>query len=265
MQRRRVGRHRPNERGATSLETGIIVAFIALIAVAALTSVGNSAGGEDIETANEALGEGTIVEVSPDSDHSTTAGSGAPTAGTGAGGSSGAFGSAAQGVSNSGLSGGIDAPEIDGDRWNTYWGGEPLGDDWVVVSGSVDAHAADTHRGFDFAADGDYIDLNGYGAGHIARTVDVLPNKVYNLSVDIGENPGGPHRVKQMQIIWNGTVISTLNIDVPRGELETYTVQLPMTVSSTATLEFKSIDMGVDSRQGPVIDNPTLTYIPNPD
>ena len=157
---------------------------------------------------------------------------------------------------------GESAAAIDDVSWNTYEAGEPLGDDWFVVAGHVDAHAADTHQGFDFAVEGDYIDLNG--AGHIERTVDVIAGAHYNLSVDIGENPGGPP-VKQMQIIWNGTVISTLNIDVPRGELETYTVQLPMTVSSTATLEFKSIDMGVDSRQGPVIDNPTLTYIPNPD
>ena len=268
MERRRVGRHRPNERGATSLETGIIVAFIALIAVAALTSVGDSAGGEDIETANEALGEGTIVEVSPDSDHSTTAGSGAPTAGTGAGGSSGAFGSAAQGVSNTGLSGGITSDLSFGGYWNTHTAGTKLGDDWLVVSGSVDAFKSHDKR-YEMDVPGQFIDLNGEGAGHIERTVDVIAGAHYNLSVDIGENPACGKNVppeespdvKRMEIRWNGTVISTLDVDVPSKRIETYTVKLPPSDSNKATLGFASLKPG---KCGPMIDNPTLTYIPNP-
>ena len=263
MQRRRVGRHRPNERGATSLETGIIVAFIALIAVAALTSVGNSAGGEDIETANEALGEGTIVEVSPDSDHSTTAGSGAPTAGTGAGGSSGAFGSAAQGVSNSGLSGGITSDLSIGGYWNTHTTGQWLGGEWEVVSGTVDAFKSHDHR-YEMNVDGQFIDLNGNNAGHIRRTLTVIPGAHYNLSVDIGENPSCGHGpspdVKRMQIIWNGQVLSELDVDVPPTTVETYTVKVPPSIGAEATLEFKSM---LDGYCGPMIDNPTLTYVPN--
>ncbi len=258
MTLRALSKPRRIDRGASSLETGLFVALIAITATAALTSFGRSAGGEDIDTATEALGE-EHVDVNPGSDASTTADGTNATASTGAGGNSGALGAAAVGVSNTGLGGTVGGEEVDGDYWNTHWPGDMIGD-WEVLAGSVDVHAEETHR-FNFDVEGEFIDLNGYGAGHIRRTVDVLPDAHYNLSIDIGENPGGP-AVKQMEIIWSGQVISTLDIDVPRGEIETFTVQLPKTVSDEAVLEFRSL---LGSNHGPVIDNPTLTFIPNRD
>ncbi|MEM9521801.1 MAG: hypothetical protein AAGA37_21005 [Actinomycetota bacterium] len=249
---------RQHDRGATAMETAIMVGLIALVAAAGLSGVGRSAGGEDIETANEALGE-EAVEISQGSEASVTADGTSLTAATGAGGSSGALGYASEGVSNTGLGGVFGGENIAGDHWNTHWPGDTIGD-WEVLAGSVDVHADESHR-FNFDVEGEYIDLNGYGAGHIRRTIDVIPDAYYNLSVDISENPGGP-AVKQMEIIWNGEVVSTLHIDVPRGEIETFTVQLPKTVSGEGVLEFKSL---LPSNHGPVIDNPTLTFIPNRD
>ena len=163
-------------------------------------------------------------------------------------------------MSNTGLEGGFKSNTSIGGYWNTHSAGQMVGDEWEVVSGTVDAHL--DHNGkFDMSVEGQFLDLNGHGAGHIKRTVEVLPNAVYNLSVDIGENVYGGPAVKQMEIIWNGQVVSTLDIDIPAEQVETFTVQLPATTGGTGTLEFRS---PLGSAHGPVIDNPTLTYIPNP-
>ncbi len=238
------------ERGASAIETGFLFAMIAVVAIGALSAVGTSTGGEDIETATLAMG-GEAVDVNEDSPDTATASNGA-------GGSSGSFGSAAVGVSNTNSNVAFQTPS-NGSYWNTRFAGEKIGDDWEVVSGSVDAQTS--HNGnFDFGIEGQFMDLNGHGAGHIRRTVDVIPGAQYNLSLDIGENADGGPDVKQMEIIWNGVVVSTLDVDLPRNENKTFTVQLPPSLTGEGTLEFRSTK---SSAHGPVIDNTTLTLIPN--
>ncbi|MEM9201908.1 MAG: hypothetical protein AAGC53_09615 [Actinomycetota bacterium] len=245
-----------SDRGASAIQTAVMISLIAIVAYAGLSRLGRTAGGEDIETANEALGE-EYVQVRTGGESTTTA-TASSSAGNGAGGSSGTFGDAAEGVSQTGLGGVFGGERIDNHYWNTHWTGDQLGD-WEVVSGSVDVHAEETHR-FNFAAEGDYIDLNGYGPGHVKKTVDIIPNAVYNLSVDIGENPYGS-KIKTLQIIYDGEIISTLDINLGRNKQETFTVKLPALPKGSAVLEFKSLTPG---KGGPVIDNPTLTYVPNP-
>ncbi|MEM9201907.1 MAG: hypothetical protein AAGC53_09610 [Actinomycetota bacterium] len=241
------------------METAFLVGLIAIAAATALSGVGGAVGGEDIETANDALGE-EHVAVNPGSDASTTAGNGALSAGTGAGGSSGALGYAIEGITQTGLGGGFSSDRTVGGYWNTHFAGQTIGGEWDVVSGSVDAHL-DHNGAFDMSVDGQFLDLNGHGAGHIRRTVDVIPNAHYNLSIDIGENTAGGPAVKQMEIIWNGQVVSTLDVDVPNGEVETFTVRLPPSAAAEGVLEFRSL---LPSAHGPVLDNPTFTYIPDP-
>ena len=108
---------------------------------------------------------------------------------------------------------------------------------------------------------GDFMDMNGHGAGHIRRSVDVIPNTTYNLSIDLGENAYGGPAVKTMEVIWNGEVVSTLEVDLPHHETRTFTVQLPESATGDATLEFRSLN---NSAHGVLIDNPTLTLISNP-
>ncbi|MEM9201906.1 MAG: hypothetical protein AAGC53_09605 [Actinomycetota bacterium] len=242
------------------MEMGFMISLIVLGAATALSGVGSAAGGEDIETANEALGDERI-SVTPGSEASTTADGTSPTAGTGAGGSSGSFGSATEGITSTGMSGAFHSDPSIGGYWNTHHAGNTVGDDWEVVSGSVDARVDHNGR-FDMAVEGQFMDLNGHGAGHVKRTIDILPNAHYNLSVDIGENVYGGPAVKRMQIIWNGEVVSTLDINIPAEEIETFTVQLPPLPTEQGVLEFKSL---LGSAHGPLIDNPTLTYIPDRD
>lgn len=242
----------PRQRGASAVETGFMIALIGVVCIGGLASVGSSAGGEDIENAAAGLG---YQEVDADTEETRSAGNGA-------GGSSGSFGNAATGVSGTGLSGGFEGNSAGGGGyWNTHQAGAKVGEDWEVVSGSVDARTTHSNA-FNMSIEGDFLDLNGGNAGHIRRSVDVIPNATYNLSVDIAENTFGGPAEKEMEVIWNGVVISTLTIDLPRDETRTFTVRLPAIDASQGVLEFRSLK---GSAYGPIIDNPTFTLIPDPD
>lgn len=241
------------ERGASGAEMALLVGVVALAAVAGITSVGGALGGEDLDTASSALGEQPVRI-----DESTEDGA---SAGNGAGGSSGVFGGAAAGVSRTGLSGGFTSdPEVGG-YWNTHRPGEFIGG-WEVVAGSVDAKVTHSSRFGLGDEDDQFMDLNGSNAaGHIRRTVDVFADTEYNLSVDLGENTYGGPAVKSMEIIWNGEVVSTIEVDLPTSdELKTFTVRLPPSPTGQGVLEFRSLHGG---SYGVLIDNPTLTLVPS--
>lgn len=234
------------------MEMTALLAMIALVAIAALRSLGGSVGGQDVDTATEAMSEETTTI---DADTEKTA-----SAANGAGGTSGTFGDAATGVSNTGLAEAFDGNEGSG-YWNTHSAGTSIGE-WEVLSGSIDAST--THSGAfnqDDQIEGNFIDMNGHGAGHIRRSVEVIPDTTYNLSIDLGENGYGGPPVKTMEIIWNGQVVSTLEVDLPQHETRTFTVQLPPSATGDGVLEFRSTN---SSAHGVLIDNPTLTLISNP-
>ncbi|MEM8924826.1 MAG: hypothetical protein AAGD35_15085 [Actinomycetota bacterium] len=242
-----------DERGVSAMETALIVALIAIVAVGGLRSVGSSVGGgDDLDQASEALGE-EVVDINSDTADS-------PRAGSGAGGSSGAFGSAAGGVVGTGdqSGGGFDIDYDDG-GWNTHRAGQSFGE-WTVESGTVDVKV-DARRGFDYGGTGNVIDMNGSRyAGRISRTYNVVPNVAYNLSVDVGENTYGGAAAKMLAIEWNGERISTLSIDLPQNTFKTFTVQIPPSPTGEATLTFQSL---IDnSSYGPVIDDPTVVLVP---
>ncbi len=247
-----------NERGASNVEMALILVLVAVVAVVALTGIGRSVGGEDSDTASEALGYSDPVSIDGSTERTETAANGA-------GGRSGVIGNAAatsSGGSSQGASGaaGSTAFEIDDEDdgvWNTHRTGESFGG-WTVVSGTIDATV--NYRGpFDLDNASNFIDMNGWGAGHIERTVDVIPGQTYNLSVDLGENSYGGPAAKTLEIIWNGEVVSVLKVDLPRDETRTFTVKLPSSTTGEATLGFASKNT---SAHGVLLDNPTLTLIP---
>lgn len=214
--------------------------------------LGTTVGGEDVDTASEALGE-EAVRI----DDSTEDG---PSAANGAGGQSGTFGSAASGVTGTGLQAGSSGFDHGEDRgyWNTRYPGERIGE-WTVVSGNVDARVTNSNA-FNFEVDGNFMDMNGGGPGAVERTVEVIPGADYNLSVDLGENHYGGPAVKLLAIEWNGERVSTLEVDLPRDTTKTFTVKLPASDDPTATLTLRSLN---PSAHGVVVDNPTLTLIPD--
>ncbi len=230
-----------------------MLALVALVAIGGIRALGLTSGGEDIDTASDALGDETVT-INAD----TAEG---PSSNGGAGGSSGAFGSAASGVTGTGQqagASGFDHGEDSG-YWNTRGVGQTIGD-WTVTSGTVDARTThDSRFNQDEIADGNFMDLNGGGAGSVERQVEVIPGADYNLSVDLGENSYGGPAVKTMAIEWNGERISTLEVDLPANTLRTFTVKLPPSADPTATLTFRSLNT---SAHGVLIDNPTLTLIP---
>ena len=158
-------------------------------------------------------------------------------------------------VGVTGLEGGFQSDASIGGYWNTHGAGAVIGDEWEVVSGSVDAQVEHSSR-FDYDVDGQFIDLNGGNAGHIRRTVSLVPNTPYVLTFDLGENSYGGPAVKQLEVIWNGDVIATLDVDVPALELEQISLPIPAGDATTGVLEFKSL---LGSAHGPVIGNPLLT------
>lgn len=240
------------ERGAAAVEMAMLLALVCLVATVALKNIGATLGGSNIETATQAF-NGQPLEINGSTDNS------GPSAGNGAGGSSGVFGSAAAEVSGTGLSGGIEGdPEVGG-YWNTHNAGSSIGN-WDVVSGSVDARVTHSNA-FNHNVEGHFLDLNGSGyGGHIRRNVPVIAGQSYNLSMDLGENAYGGPPTKSIEVIWNGEVVSVLEVDLPRHELRTYTVELPPSVDGNGVLEFKSLQ---DGSYGVLLDNPTLTLLPS--
>lgn len=248
-----VGQLSLRERGAAAVEVALLLAGVAVVGLLGVEAIGGAVGGENIENATAAFSEDPS-QVNSDTDDS------GPSAANGAGGSSGVFGSTAEAVSRTGLEGeaGFDSnPEVGG-YWNTHRAGSRVGE-WDVVAGSVDARVSQSSA-FNFAVDGHFMDLNGSGAGgHIRRNIDVVPNQPYNLSIDLGENVYGGPSVKSMEVIWNGQVISTVEVDLPRHELRTFTIALPESADGAGSLEFRSLHGG---SYGVILDNPTMTLNP---
>lgn len=150
-----------------------------------------------------------------------------------------------------GIEGGFVSDLSIGGYWNTHGSGSLVGGEWDVVGGSVDANITQSNS-FNYTVDGQFMDLNGNSAGHIRREVNVIPNTPYTLTMDLGENVYGGPAVKQMEIVWNGTVIDTIDVDVPQHQLESYTVAIPPSATGDGVLEFRSLLGGA---YGPTMGN----------
>ncbi|MEM9521805.1 MAG: prepilin-type N-terminal cleavage/methylation domain-containing protein [Actinomycetota bacterium] len=161
------------------------------------------------------------------------------------------------GVGLSGLEGGFQSDTSVGGYWNSHGAGQLVGDQWEVVSGTVDARIEHSSS-FNYTVDGQFMDLNGGSAGHIRRSVTLIPDTAYNLTFHLGENVWGGPAVKQMEVIWNGTVLVTMDVDYPAHTLELITIPIPAQASPDATIEFRSVLSGA---YGPVLGNVLLTPV----
>ncbi|MEM9521808.1 MAG: discoidin domain-containing protein [Actinomycetota bacterium] len=158
------------------------------------------------------------------------------------------------GHTGTGLEGDFTSDTTGGGYWSTYGVGHVFGG-WEIVSGSVDTRV-DHNSGFSFSVPGQFIDLNGGSAGHIRHDVIIEPGAAYTLTFDLGENSYCGATLKQMEVIWNGTVIDTIDVDIARQTVVATSIELPVTATDIATIEFRSI---TGSGCGPVLGNPRLT------
>ncbi len=146
------------------------------------------------------------------------------------------------------------SPLLQSNSWNTHSAGQTM-DGWEVVSGNVDGNH-NNHGPVAIPVAGQFIDLNGGTAGHIRKTVSVAPNTDYTLTMDLAENVWGGPAVKQFEIIWNGVVVDTVDVDLPANTAIVYSISLPGSPSNQAVLEFRSLH---GSAHGPLIGNPILS------
>lgn len=226
-------RARPHERGASAIQYALILAVIAGVTLGAVRSFGEEAAfteDSDAAQATEAL-EGDAPPPGEVSDSPT-------------------FNAAAAGVRGNEIQ--TNGFEDGSTRnWTNYGVGDKIGD-WTVIEGNVDTHDTTAYQFGDAAR---AIDLNGFSAGAIEQTFDVVPGVVYDLTMMVGENQCGP-AAKSMAVEWNGNEVARWTVDLPKGEYEQKKIRLPQATTSSATLTIRSLTpTGVC---GPQIDLPTI-------
>lgn len=223
---------RSGERGASAIQYALLLAVLVVVVIGAVRSFGeNAAFNEDSEAsrATDALGDAPPPGEVSDSRTFNAA----------------AAGVRGNEIKDNGFEDGSDR------NWTNYGVGEKIGD-WTVIEGNVDTHSTTAYQFGDAAR---AIDLNGFNAGAIEQTFDVVPGVVYDLEMLVGENQCGP-AVKSMGVEWNGHEVARWSVDLPKGEYERKELRLPMTTTSTATLTIRSLTPhGVC---GPQIDLPTI-------
>lgn len=236
------------QRGATLTEAALLLALIAAVSVLAIANIGTNAGG--LETANEVLDEPDMAMIDSGSETvirgTTSSSGGSGSSGSGRGSVLGTTGAAIQGVEveDRGFEDGLTR------NWSNYATGQTIGA-WTVVEGDVDTHSTAAYGN---GVGERFIDLNGFGPGAISQNIEVVPGVGYRLSVTVSENQCG-EAVKGMEIDWNGTTVSRLQVDLPRGEYRTYDIDLPVSTTDNAELVFR----GTSSRNcGVQIDEPTI-------
>lgn len=139
---------------------------------------------------------------------------------------------------------------------------------WDVVSGTVDLVASADLSPFEGTQS---LDLSGTGVGRISQSVTTAPGVTYQLTFQLAGNVTGllmsddSQPIKQLEVIWNGSVVDTLSFDITGHtqtsmgwELRTFNVTA---TGTTSTLAFASL---TDSIYGPVIDDVGLNPVPEP-
>lgn len=144
---------------------------------------------------------------------------------------------------------GFENPRIFAD-FETFTAGQQLGP-WTVTSGTVDL----TRDWQD--ADGDQsLDLNGYNAGAVTRTVPTSLLTTYRVTYALAGNPDSGDIVATGTVRANGRTVDTFRFDTtgqsPSDMGYVYrTVYFTNLLSGSAALEFASTTEGA---YGPVID-----------
>jgi len=252
------GNTRLTERGSATMEAGLIMALIAMVALVGISRLGRTIAYSEetsVDDATVAMGGEAPAEGGEDLGEEVTinSSSGSVVTSGNAPRSNPVFNHAAAAVQ---------APDVadsgfeDGSTrvWTNYEAGETIGA-WTVVEGNVDTH--DTVR-YQFGQDRRAIDLNGFNPGAIEQTIGVIPGVGYTLTLDVSENQCGPAS-KDMGIDWNGERISTVTVDLPKGEYRTYQVQLPPSTTDKGTLTLRGLN---GANCGVQVDEPSIALDP---
>jgi hypothetical protein len=130
---------------------------------------------------------------------------------------------------------------------------------WTVVSGNVTIR-----KGWQTASGEQCLDLAGTAAGAIRQDVPVAPNQQYDLRFRLAGNPTTAPAVKQVQVLWNGTLLDTLSFDTTGRTVQDlgwephhYLVVAPST-ASTVPLTFQAVS---DGSGGPLLDAVSVTPV----
>lgn len=147
------------------------------------------------------------------------------------------------------------------------------GDFYVVLPGGSTAITGWTVTGVDIEYVGTFwqassglrsLDLSGSAAGGIEQTFATSVNQSYRVMFDLAGNPDAPPAVKTVNLSVNGQN-QDYTFDTT-GKTRANMGYVPMTfdftaVSDSTTLRFTSL---VDSFAGPVLDNVSVTVVPEP-
>ncbi|MCP5026928.1 MAG: DUF642 domain-containing protein [Actinomycetia bacterium] len=119
----------------------------------------------------------------------------------------------------------------------TFGSGDSLGGGWTVTSGDIDVLTGDAGIG---VLQGDHVvDLAGTQQGEISQTVSTEPGKLYELTLLLAENTGCGSKKKEMDVLWGGSVVGSIQIDLPSSSSTTRSLSLPAPTSSTTTLSLR--------------------------
>ncbi|MEM8925059.1 MAG: hypothetical protein AAGD35_16255 [Actinomycetota bacterium] len=239
---------RPTEAGLAAIETVMLVALIAIVAVGGIVALSRTMAHDegDLGTAGDAIDTQTIDGDSPD----VVSGGGGSGGGGSGGGSGPAFNSAAGGISNGTPVEGNEFEDGSSRTWTNYTVGQTIGP-WTVIEGNVDTHR---NTSYQFGSGERHIDVNGFVPGAIEQKVEVTPGLRYTLRVNLAGATCSPY-VTGLGIDWNGERVSTLTVDLRRGTSRVYEVDLPPSNTTEASLIFR----GIGGRNcGVLIDTPSL-------
>jgi choice-of-anchor C domain-containing protein len=147
--------------------------------------------------------------------------------------------------------------------YDRYSAGSTFGS-WLVDSGNVDV----TSTRWLPNSGNQSLDLDGAIPGAVSQTIPTLPGQKYQLSLYLAGNTEGGSNIKTMEILWNASAVATLTFnttsrsDTNMGWSQQTLDNLVATGTST-TVEFESLDAS-DSGYGPVLDDVSVTAVPEP-
>ncbi|MEM9518244.1 MAG: hypothetical protein AAGA37_02910 [Actinomycetota bacterium] len=244
------------DRGASTMEKALLVVGICLVCLASIRALGGTIGWGDDGGAGEATGAlqrdsvdastpEEVIQADRNVDDRSSSG----------------LGYAAASITGT--------PDVDGSfedgltsSYTIYGAGSTIhsvGADvggWEVVKGTVETNDAQRH---DFGQNARSVDLNGNGPGAIQRQVPVVPGVMYTISMTVAENRYCGPSTKTMAVEWNGERIAELDVNLPRGDIRTYEIQLPASPTDTGTLYLEGLS---SSSCGVVIDDASISLDP---
>ncbi|PKL75829.1 MAG: hypothetical protein CVV27_13360 [Candidatus Melainabacteria bacterium HGW-Melainabacteria-1] len=160
----------------------------------------------------------------------------------------------AQPANNLVSNGDFETPSV-GQTWRVFTGSTLTG--WQIPTGNIEL----VGTAFEAAEGVQSLDLVGSASGEISQSVATQAGTAYMLSFCLAGNPGGDPKVKELDVLWNGTSIATLSFDTT-GKTTTamgwqgYRIEIPAGMTSgAASLGFRNKASGADTYFGPMLDN----------